>query len=92
MELTPLLVDVESGLATYGLPALMGIAESVGAIAIHVDDEHSLMLLCAHPRTGEWAYWPAHVVLNPESTGDEDRKVVSLRPNPRGTPGRTDTE
>ena len=68
-------VDHETGLATYIGPALYDLMDTFKVVAVHLDSEHELYFLCAHPVTAEWAWHSVIELVQPEI---EKPKLTSI--------------
>jgi len=81
-----LITDADSGIAIYGTDLLDTLVAERNAYAVCVDvNELDIHVLCEYPdETKEWGWWLAGDLIEP--LAKDGLKVVSFRPNPRGTP------
>lgn len=79
--ITSLSVNPELGHAVFSLPAMADLIESTKAVAMYVDEEADIFLLCKHPVTGAVDYWAASELLSP-TTDPVASKVTPIHRAP----------
>lgn len=80
MALSHLQSNIEYGVATYATEQLDALIKKFGILAVHVDSDHELYVLCEHPVLKEMAWYTIPDLLD---TGEEtDKPKLSVvKPN-----------
>lgn len=81
MALTHLQSNVDYGVATFATEQLDAMIKTYGILAVHVDSDHELYVLCIHPATKEMAWYTIPDLLDTGETQEDKPKLSVVKPN-----------